>query len=107
VKLRPKLEELEACGLIEKSRRHSVDVWGLTAKDRRRLEAVGDKLTLPESPQHRRWREARLAASQRIAGFRSDVRGVLDEALDLLEMAPEAHSATWFALTNRLHGTCW
>ena len=62
---------------------------------------------MPESPQHRRWREARLTANQRIAGFRSDVRGVLDEALDLLETCPNASSATWFALTDQLHGTCW
>ena len=62
LKLRPKLEELEAAGLIGKSRRHSVDVWGLTAKGRKRLTAVGGRLTLPESPQHRRWREARDTA---------------------------------------------
>lgn len=107
LKLRPKLEALEAAGLIEKSHRHSVDLWGLTAKGRRRLNAVGGDLTLPESPQHQRWREARAAARQRIAGFRSEVRGMLDEAVDLLESDPDASSATWFKLADRLHDICW
>jgi hypothetical protein len=37
--------------------------------------------TLPEAPQHRRWREARTAATERIAGFRCDLRSALDEAI--------------------------
>jgi DNA-binding transcriptional regulator PaaX len=84
LQLRPKLEELEAAGLIEQSRRRSSDVWGLTDKASRRLDAVRSKLTLPEATQHRRWREARAAAGERIAGFRADLRGTLDEAIDLL-----------------------
>jgi DNA-binding PadR family transcriptional regulator len=107
LQLRPKLEALEAAGLIEKSRRSSIDLWGLTAKGRRRLGAVRSKLTLPESPQHRRWREARVAANERITEFRNHVRGLLDEARELLEAHPDESAATWFEISDRLHTGSW
>ncbi|HEX5852657.1 MAG TPA: hypothetical protein VFY36_06160 [Solirubrobacteraceae bacterium] len=101
--LRPKLEALEVAGLIEQSRIRSRPVWGLTAKGRRRLDAVRDTLTLPEAPQHRIWREARATASDRIAGLRADLRGTLDEAVELLEAERDANSASWFEFSERLH----
>jgi DNA-binding PadR family transcriptional regulator len=103
LQIRPKLEELEAAGLIEKSRRSSSDVWGLTAKGRRRLGAVRRRLTLPESRQHRIWREARIAAAERITGFRGDLRSALDEAIALLDTDQEADSATWYECSESLH----
>src|SRR5665811_650476 len=54
LQLRPKLEALEAAGLIEKSRRRSSAVWALTGMGHRRLGIVRDCLTLPEAGQHRR-----------------------------------------------------
>jgi hypothetical protein len=104
--LRPKLEELEAAGLIEKSRRRSHAVWALTGMGHRRLGIVRDGLTLPESTQHRIWREAQTEASERIAGLRADMRGVLDEAIALLEADHEADSATLYALGERLNTRC-
>ncbi len=106
LQLRPKLEELEAAGLIEQSRIRSRAVWGLTRKGRRRLDAVRDRLTLPEAGQHRRWREAQAAASERIAGLRADMRGVLDEAIALLEAEREPDSATLYKLGERLDTQC-
>jgi len=103
LQLRPKLEELEAAGLIEQSRIRSRPVWGLTPKGRRRLDAVRGELTLPEAPQHRIWREARATAGETIAGLRADLRGTLDEAIELLEAEREANSATWFEFSERLH----
>jgi DNA-binding PadR family transcriptional regulator len=104
--LRPKLEALEAAGLIEQSRIRSRPVWGLTPKGSRRLDAVRDGLTLPEAGQHRRWREAQAAASERIAGLRADMRGVLDEAIALLEAEHESDSATLYKLGERLNTQC-
>ncbi len=102
LQLRPKLEELEAADLIEQSRLRSRAVWGLTPKGLRRLDAVRGELTLPEAPQHRIWREARATAGDRIAGLRADLRGTLDEAIELLEAEREANSATWFEFSERL-----
>ncbi len=106
LQLRPKLEELEAAGLIEQSRIRSRPVWGLTRKGSRRLDAVRDGLTLPEAGQHRRWREAQTAASERITGLRADMRGVLDEAIALLEAERESDSATLYQLGERLNTQC-
>ena len=103
LQLRPKIEELETAGLIEQSRISSRDVWGLTAKGRKRLETVRGELTLPEAPQHRIWREARTAAAERIAGFRGELRATLDEAIGMLEADHEADSATWYEISERLH----
>jgi hypothetical protein len=44
---------------------------------------------------------SRAAAGERIAGFRGDLRGTLDEAIDLLDH--DANSATWFDRSERLH----
>ncbi len=105
--LRPKLEALEAAELIEQSRRRSNEVWGLTDKGSRRLDAVRGGLNLPEAPQHRYWREARAAAGERIGGFRENLRGALDEALSLLDTDDPSPSATWFELGKRLQRTTW
>jgi DNA-binding MarR family transcriptional regulator len=103
LQLRPKLAALVAAGLVEYSRSKSRDLWGLTTTGRKRLDAVRAEITLPESPQHQRWSEARTAANERIAGFRGDLRGALDEAINLLEADIEADSATWFEFSQRLH----
>jgi hypothetical protein len=107
-RLRPQLDALHTAGLVEPLRRHGVNLWALTSNGRARLRTLcdNDLDSLPEAPQHRRWREARTAASERIAAFRGDLRGTLDEAIALLE-ADLADSATWFELSERLHDTCW
>jgi hypothetical protein len=107
--LRPKLQALHSAGLIDTFRRHSQDYLGPTDTGRQRLKALrraGKLGELPESPQHQYWREAQLAASQRIPGFRGDLRGTLDEAIHLLEADHETDSATWYALSERLHQAC-
>lgn len=93
---------LEVAGLIERSRRSSTDVWRLTATGRAHLDTVRSEMTLPEAPQHERWREARSAATERIAGFRADMRSITDEATALREADHEASSATWFEISERL-----
>ncbi len=105
VLLRPKLQALEAAGLVEQSRLRSKPLWGLTPEGHTRLDVVRVVLVLPEAPQHQRWSEARNAAGERIAGFRGDLRGALDEAIALLEADHEADSTTWFELSERLRQT--
>ncbi|HEX3520387.1 MAG TPA: hypothetical protein VHT29_15250 [Solirubrobacteraceae bacterium] len=102
LQLRPKLQALEATGLIEQSRLRSKPLWRLTREGHKRLDAVRAAIVLPESPQHQRWSEARNAAGERIAGFRGDLRGALDEAIALLEADHETDSTTWFELSERL-----
>jgi DNA-binding PadR family transcriptional regulator len=104
-RLRPQLKTLETNELIEQYRRNGPDTITLTDKGQRRLDAVRDEITLPEAPQHQAWREARHAASDRIAGFRGDLRGALDEAIALLEADHESDSNTWFEFSERLHHT--
>jgi hypothetical protein len=59
--LRPKLEVLQAAGLIDTFRRRSQDYLGLTDIGKQRLDALrraNNLGELPESPQHQYWREA-------------------------------------------------
>jgi DNA-binding PadR family transcriptional regulator len=107
-RLRPQLDTLQTTGLVEPLRHHSVNLLALTAKGRKRLNTVRNEIgALPEAPQHRIWREARTAASERIAGFRSELHGALNEAIALLDADHETDSATWFEFSDRLHDTCW
>ena len=52
---------------------------------------------MPESPQHRYWREARSAATARIGDVRDELRSALDGAAVLLA-DEDATSDAWYAL---------
>ncbi len=109
-RLLPQLEELQAAGQVERSRRQSVNLWELTSTGRERLDAArttGEIGTLPESPQHRQWREARTAANERVGEFRDDLRRALEEATRLLEADEHPSSDAWFEFSERLHHACW
>jgi hypothetical protein len=102
--VRGRLETLGDVNALARSRRHGVPVWSLTSTGRRRLgraRRAGKLGELPESPQHRAWREARVAATQRIPGFRGQLRAALDEA-GLLLAAPGVPSDAWFEFGERL-----
>jgi hypothetical protein len=102
--LRPKLDALHTLELTEPMRRGGMNLLALTDAGRSQLETASEvRHSLPESPQHQRWSEARTAAAERIAGFRGDLRDALDEATSLLEADTEADSATWFEMSERLH----
>jgi DNA-binding PadR family transcriptional regulator len=103
--LRPRLKTLETAQLIEQYRRKEAEAITLTDTGQRRLDAARGEITLPEAPQHQLWREAQLAAGNRIAGFRGDLRGALDEAIALLEADQDADSNTWFEISERLRHT--
>lgn len=103
--VRARVLALANVGLLEPHRRHGVDVWTLTAAARRRLRrAPGVAEALPESPQHRKWREARMLAEQEIGRFVERLRATVAEAEAILdtESAP-ASSDDWDALAHRLY----
>jgi hypothetical protein len=107
---RARLEALGTAGLLVRSRRHGVPVWTLSRTGRRRLrraQAASRVPALPESPQHRAWRDARAAANQEIKWCRQSVRETLREAASLLGTDPRAHSDAWFDVSERLHRVVW
>lgn len=107
--LGPQLERLQADGLIRQFRQLGMVVWSLTAAGRERLDAArraGEVGVLPESPQHRRWRETKALAGERIGEFRDDLRQLLDEAAALLDAGDGTDADAWAALSRRLACAC-
>ena len=109
IRLRPIWQALEDAGLIEQSRLRGSHVWTLTAAGQQRLDATrkaGRLGALPESPQHRHWREARDIAGERIGEFRERLRRVLDEAIGMLDAQKQPDSDAWHTLNGRLRLAC-
>jgi hypothetical protein len=103
--VRSRLSALHAAGSLESSRRHGIATWELTDTGRRRLQRVqraGGLPALPESPQHRAWRNASTAAAQEIERFRAGLREQLREAALLLDADPPPRSDDWFELADAL-----
>ncbi len=107
--IRARLGSLRAAGWLERSRRHGVITWELTSAGRCRLRQArlaGEDLQLPESPQHRAWRQARDAAAQEIERFRTSLQERLDEAQALLGAQAAPRSDAWFELADSLRQAC-
>jgi hypothetical protein len=104
-RLRPQIDAFIAAGLLVRSRRHGVVIWGLTSSGRRRTKRGDGSVGLPESPQHRVWRHARTLAAERIDGLREQVRDVLEDATGILD-ADGVRSDAWFALAERFQSAC-
>jgi len=105
---RRRLEALERSGSLRAERRHGVRVWGLTAAGVARLggdrRALGE---LPESPQHRAWRQARVAAAQELDRVAEDLGALLARACALLAADPSAAgSDAWLVLAEELRHAC-
>jgi hypothetical protein len=87
LRLRPHLERLTSTGLAAPRKpaayRISSQKWVTTAAGRRRLASAGP-VELPESPQHRRWRQDRDVAAWALGGARQDLWVVVEEVYDLL-----------------------
>jgi hypothetical protein len=103
-KLRPRFRELEAAGIIAPAKRHGSVIYAATPKGQRILKDAG-AVALPESPQHRHWREARAKAGERIGEFRENAYLLCDDAAALLA-DDAADSEAWFVLGERLAGAC-
>jgi hypothetical protein len=109
IRLRPTWNELQAAGLIEQGRTLGRVVWKLTSAGRghlARARQVGDIGSLPESPQHRQWREAHAVAAERIGEFGEKLKALLDEAAGLLDAHDIRDSGTWHTLGQRLQRAC-
>ncbi len=102
--VRARVLALADVGLLEPHRRHGVDVWTLTAAARRRLRrAPGVAEALPESPQHGKWREARVLAEQEAGRFAERLRATVAEAEAMLDAeGTPASSDDWSGLASRL-----
>jgi len=104
-----RLSVLQEAGWPQPARRVGIPMWVLTSAVRRRLQRArraGKVPGLPESPQHRAWREARAAAAQEIERFRQELRDCLEQALLLLDVDPQADSDAWFQVGERLRLPC-
>jgi DNA-binding XRE family transcriptional regulator len=120
--VRDRLDALVAAGSLERGRRHGVPVWVLTGRGRGRLSRArraGRVPVLPESPQHRAWREARGLAEQRIDEFRLGVLEAVEHAQELLDVPTPGHpvldapdavpgpcSDEWLEIGEQLQGAC-
>jgi hypothetical protein len=62
--------------------------WATTPAGRRRLASAGP-IDLPESPQHRRWRQDRDVAAWALGAVREDIWVVIEEVYDLLSSREE------------------
>lgn len=79
-------------------------MWTITDAGRRQLQDAD--VELPESPQHRRWRQAQALAAREVTRFRRALEEALRDGLALLESDAPAHSDVWHALEKRLERTC-
>jgi hypothetical protein len=103
------LAELERGGLAERAKRHGVAVWEASAAGQARLVELaraGRSPELPESPQHREWRRARMLAGDEIGRLRDELRQALLDGGRALAAHPAPPSDEWFVLAARLHDAC-
>jgi hypothetical protein len=98
-RLRPQVTQLVAAGLVETDKPRGFPHWKLTSDGRKQLTKARRKredLELPESPQHRRWRDARATAARRLDGLREQLRRSVSDATTLLD--GDGDSAAYFRL---------
>jgi hypothetical protein len=107
--VRARLDALQAAGSLDCARRHGIPTWALTSAGRRRLRraaSAGEVPALPESPQHRAWRNAHTAAAQELERFRRLARERLERGEALLDADPPPHSDAWLELAEELQRAC-
>jgi hypothetical protein len=107
--VRSQLEALCVPGRLECSRRHGVLTWQITDAGRRQLRRArrSDRAPiLPESPQHRVWRNAHTSAGQEIERFRAELHDQLRTARLLLDADPRPLSDAWLELAEELSRSC-
>jgi hypothetical protein len=105
-----RLDRLRNEGDLTRVARGGGESWILTSEGRNQLDKsyeAGEVGELPESPQHRAWREARVQAALRIEGFEAELATLLDDANDLLDETPRPRSSKWFEFSERLSPAAW
>lgn len=100
-RLRPLIDRLtKAVGWLEHHHVHGLDRWAITPAGLDQLRVALDEGIageLPESPQHRAWREARARAERRLGVLHANVVAALAELETLAKASPPAPSAAWRA----------
>jgi hypothetical protein len=105
----PRLEGLRRAGLLTTTERRE-PLWSLTDVGRQRLASAREASEvddLPESPQHRAWRHARVKAAVRIEGFRSELLDAVGDAQSFIDRYQPPESKEWFELSERLRLASW
>ncbi len=108
--VRSRLGLLVEAGLLERSSRYGVQFWELTSKARRRLARLrrsGSMPELPESPQHKVWRNTRVLAENEIERLRQRLQDDLEEGIRMLEAGSAIPSDAWFELSETLQRAAW
>lgn len=110
--VRARLEALEADRSLERARRYGVIAWALTERGRQQLarartaSKVGE---LPESPQHRDWRDAQAIAERELGRFACELGTQLEDVSQLLlalDAEPPPHSDVWLERGEALRHAC-
>jgi hypothetical protein len=107
--VRGQLSALVARGDLRRGRRSGIPTWTLSDAGQARLRQARDAgaaLELPESPQHRAWRNAQTSAGQEIERFRGRLRERVHAAERLLAESPPARSDAWLELGEELQADC-
>ncbi|MET0557607.1 MAG: hypothetical protein ABW065_02895 [Solirubrobacterales bacterium] len=108
--LRERLERLRGGKVVIETTHNGREHWALTEEGRKQLARsrhAAALMDLPESPQHRRWREARLQAVLRIDGFHAAALEAISTAESRLGWSRLPNSTTLFELSERLQQTLW
>lgn len=101
-RLQPIMMELVERGLVLRSGRGSV--WALTDTGRCEVERV--TVVLPESPRHRRWRQARELAIEHHPRLRQRFVTALTMAGDLISAKEPVASNEWVGCKHELARAC-
>lgn len=105
----PQLEDLRRASLMTSTEKRGEPFWGLTDVGREKLESLyeaGEIGELPESPQHRTWRQARVKAAVRIDGLREELSDAVDAA-ERVRLTPPLTSKEMLELSERLRWASW
>ncbi len=107
-RLRARLGVLEDAGLVRASVAHQTSLWQVTTAGRRRIAQVrrAGLVCLPESPQHRAWRESVEGAERQLMNLRALVQHALGEAQATLTSDEAAGSDLWLRLADELQDRC-
>ena len=90
-RIRSHLEALVRRGWLEQRKRQGSPLWELTPAGTRAIEralSAGTAIELPESPQHRTWRNARTSAALEVGRFEVELLALLRGAVSMLGADP-------------------